>query len=210
MRHIRVADSIIIVAKGDITADPSDCIVCPVNESMTLINDVSQALCYSGGKEVQQERERWLKKNKALGVGGIAVTRSGHLPCKQLIHAVAPIFIDGRSGEEKQLRVAVKGVLLKAEELNASSIAIPLISPFYPISEAARVYFEVTLEFLTCHQTSIAQIRFLNFDRPTVDGFIEEFDRRFSASINGQNFSFESVSRPVGPKSCNQVCCMLF
>jgi len=212
MRHIRVADSVIVVAKGDITADSSEVVVCPTTPQLAYIGDVARAVSYSAGREVQQETERWVRTNGQLDIGAVLVTRSGNLACKQLIHAVSPTYVGSGQGIEKQLRTVLKSVLVKADELRAPSIAIPKLVESYPVNELARVYFETILEYLTSHKSNISQIQFLNFDTPTVDGFITEFDRRFPASAGMQRyFSGEIIPKsiPVDPQQSQHVCCML-
>jgi O-acetyl-ADP-ribose deacetylase (regulator of RNase III) len=213
MRHIRVADTVILVAKGDITADNSDCVVCPTEysaESTVRSGDVARALSLSAGREVQQEYDRWLRKNGQLSVGDVVVTRAGNLPCKQLMHAVTPGYAGGKTGEEKQLRVLLKNVLRKAEELKATTLSVPSLVQGYPAPDEARVFFEVCLEYLTSRPTCITQIRFLNFDSLTVEGFAAEFDRRFPASVGIQRyFSSESLKHAEPRSPPQHVCCML-
>jgi O-acetyl-ADP-ribose deacetylase (regulator of RNase III) len=212
MRHIKVADTVILVAKGDITADNSDCVVCPTEYSATVRSgDVAKALNLSAGREVQQEYDRWVSKNGQLSVGDVVVTRAGNLPCKQLMHAATPGYFGGKTGEEKQLRVLLKNVLRRAEELKATTLSIPSLVQGYPAPEEARVFFEVSLEYLTSRPTCISQIHFLNFDSLTVEGFAAEFDRRFPASVGMQRYFSSESLKPVEPSSQTpqQMCCML-
>lgn len=212
MRHIRVADSVIVVAKGDITADASDALVCPTSEHLVYTGEVARAVSYSAGREVIQENERWLRKNGKLDLGCISVTRPGNLPCKHLIHVASPGYEGNKSGEEKLMRTALRNVLRKADELGAASVVIPNLVEGYPPNEAARVYFEVSLEYLTSHRSNISHIRFLNFDSPTVDGFVAEFDRRFPASVGIQRYfsgEIKPKASPTEQPSNQHVCCIL-
>jgi O-acetyl-ADP-ribose deacetylase (regulator of RNase III) len=211
MRHIRVADSLIIVGKADITADSSDCVACSTDEHLAPADDVARAVQLSAGREIQQDKERLLRQDGQLEVGYIAVTRPGSLPCRHILHVVSPSYSGGKSGEEKQLRLVLKKVFFKAEELRARSIAVPSLALGYPSNEVPRVYFEVLLEYLSSRDSCISSIRFVNFDSPTVNAFVDEFDTRFPVTSSILLMSSDShlnTGRKT-PKTPNQPCCRL-
>jgi O-acetyl-ADP-ribose deacetylase (regulator of RNase III) len=211
MRNIRVADSLIVVGKGDITADSSDCVACPTNERLAPSDDVARAVQLSAGREVQQEKKRLLEQHDQLEVGYIAVTRPGSLRCKHILHVVSPSYNDGKSGEEKQLRLVLKSVFLKAEELKAKSLAVPSLALGYPSTVVPRVYFEVLLEYLSSRDSCISSIRFVNYDSPTVNAFMDEFDSRFPVTSSLMLLSSDShfSTGRRAPQNPDKPCCSL-
>jgi putative ATPase len=72
---------------------------------------------------------------------------------------------------------------MKAHELGLASIALPAISSGifgFPKDRCARILVQTALDFCARHpSTPLREIRFTNIDRPTVEVFQREFERRF-------------------------------
>lgn len=68
------------------------------------------------------------------------MTPGFRLPARYIIHAVSPLYYDGRRGEEDLLRSCYRKSLALAAEKGIRSIAFPLISTGgfgYPKEEGA-------------------------------------------------------------------------
>ncbi|WP_278462467.1 macro domain-containing protein [Thomasclavelia spiroformis] len=73
------------------------------------------------------------------------------LKAKYIIHAVGPIYRDGKHGEREILEAAYRNSLLLAKQYKLRSIAFPLISSGiygYPYNEALEVAKETINKFL--------------------------------------------------------------
>lgn len=83
--------------------------------------------------------------------GEAVITKGFNLPAKHVIHAVGPIYIDGKHNEEKLLFNAYTNSLLCAKNNNLKSIAFPLISAGtygYPRDKALSIASQAISEFL--------------------------------------------------------------
>ena len=135
------------------------------------------------GEIVQQESNKHIKENREVPVGGPAVTGSGKLRAsgvKIIIHAVGPMWTNGKCGEEDELTQAVRNTLKRAENFGCSSVAIPAISSGifgFPKRLCAKTLFD-TVETLAREvkdkkeeREYLQVVRFTNFDKETYDIF---------------------------------------
>mmetsp|Transcript_38599 Transcript_38599/g.62535 ORF Transcript_38599/g.62535 Transcript_38599/m.62535 type:complete len:342 (-) Transcript_38599:358-1383(-) len=184
-REKRLPGGIVLkVIHGDITEEKSDCIVNAANERLSHGGGVAGAISRKGGRAIQDESDEWVDEHGRVSTGQVAVTGPGRLKCKKVIHAVGPVWEDGNEDEPELLESAVKNSLLKAEELQLTSISLPAISSGifgFPKDLCAEILFDVAIKFAASHtESSVREIRFCNFDAPTVRYFVSEFDRLFS------------------------------
>ena len=114
------------------------------------------------------------------------MTAAGKLPCKYVIHAVGPVWQGGNHNEDELLRQAVWHSLLKAHELQLTSISIPAISSGifgFPKERCAKILVKTALDFCAQHpDSSLREIRFTNFDQLTV-GMFEAEIRDLTANL---------------------------
>ena len=86
-----------------------------------------------------------------LPPGEVFVSTAGKLPCKKVIHAVGPRWINGRHNEENDLYDAVYMSLSAASDCKFNSIALPPISAGifnYPLDQCVEVIAEATNKFV--------------------------------------------------------------
>lgn len=91
-----------------------------------------------------------------------------------MIHAVGPIYNDGRSGEPELLASAYCNSLQVAVENNVTSIAFPSLSTGaygYPLRDAANVALETVRQFLQSEAQSFKLVRFVLFDARALEAF---------------------------------------
>ena len=126
------------LAKADITGMPVDAIVNAANEALQLGSGVAGSIRQRGGPTIQEECD----KIGTCAVGQAVVTRAGKLRAKWVIHAVGPVWKGGNFGEEMLLASAVLQALRRAEDIGATSIALPAISTGvfgFPLESAAEI-----------------------------------------------------------------------
>jgi O-acetyl-ADP-ribose deacetylase (regulator of RNase III) len=89
----------------------------------------------------------------------------------------------GEGDEDRKLADAVTSSLALAEAQGFHSLAVPAISTGifgFPKSRGAHVIVQAALEFLaSAPALSLAEVRVTIIDKPTLDVFCSEFDRRW-------------------------------
>ena len=140
-----------VVVRNDITKIEADAIVNPANKRLAHGNGTSDAIFEKAGAE------KLAQACRAIGScePGCAVATDGFsLPCKYIIHAVGPLYVDGGRGEEALLRSAYLSALKLAQDKGCKSIAFPLLSSGnmkYPKDAAMRVALTVIGEYVIQH-----------------------------------------------------------
>jgi O-acetyl-ADP-ribose deacetylase (regulator of RNase III) len=105
------------------------------------------------------------------GLGGCAtgsakITRGYKLKARHVIHAVGPVYRDGRHGEPPLLASAYRACLELASAHHCSSIAFPAISTGvygYPVDQAAPIAFRTIVDYVDGHP-EIQVVRYVLFD----------------------------------------------
>ncbi|HEX2864052.1 MAG TPA: O-acetyl-ADP-ribose deacetylase [Deinococcales bacterium] len=126
------------VLLADITTLRVDAIVNAANSSLLGGGGVDGAIHRAAGPEL-------LAACRQLGgcpTGDAKTTPGFRLPARWVIHAVGPVYRDGRHGEADLLASAYAACLRETGRVGARSIAFPAISAGaygYPLPEAARV-----------------------------------------------------------------------
>ena len=178
------------VRHGDLTEEAVDAIVNAANSHLAHGGGVAGAIARRGGATIQAESNAWVQEHGPVATGGVAVTGAGRLPARWVIHAVGPVWRGGGHNEEALLREAVWNSLAKAEELGASSIALPAISSGifgFPKPRCAEILVQTALDFCAAHpDASLHEIRFTNIDRPTVDLLRAELEKRSGEKGNNR------------------------
>jgi O-acetyl-ADP-ribose deacetylase (regulator of RNase III) len=130
------------LVEGDITVQQVDAIVNAANSSLLGGGGVDGAIHRKGGPAILAEcRElRESRYGKGLATGQAVATTAGELPARWVIHTVGPVYQDGVD-LAATLRACYTNSLAVADELDASSVAFPLISAGaygWPIEDAIR------------------------------------------------------------------------
>ena len=162
MRRRAIARSALELVRGDITQQDTDAIVNAANTTLLGGGGVDGAIHRAGGPAI-------LEECKALGgcaTGDAKVTRGGRLRARWVIHAVGPVYRDGRRGEAAQLANAYRRSLEVGVGQGARSIAFPSISTGayrFPVSEAAGVALATVARFLAEQPGALDLVLFVLF-----------------------------------------------
>ncbi len=149
------------IVEGDITKLEVDAIVNAANARLAGGGGVDGAIHRAAGPELHEACRR-------LGgcpTGDAKVTPGFRLPAKYIIHAVGPVYRDGRHGEPELLASCYRRSLELAGEHGCRSVAFPAISTGvygYPFDEATRLAMETIVGYLREHR-EIERVVFVFF-----------------------------------------------
>ena len=146
---------------------------------------MARAILDRGGKTIQTDCNKIIRKHKSLTDGHAVFTSAGNLHCKKIIHAVGPDCGKVKLPRARiVLRQACLNSLNMAQESKMTSIAFPAIGSGnfgMPKDACAKVMFDAVEEFVKQHnpkKKTITDIRFVNIDDPSVEAFSKEFISR--------------------------------
>jgi O-acetyl-ADP-ribose deacetylase (regulator of RNase III) len=176
VERVLPAGQTIQIVQGDITIESVDAIVNAANEQLQHGGGVAWVISKKGGSAIQKESDEWIRKHGLVSHSHPAWTSGGLLPAKYVIHAVGPVWINGRDEEDQKLEMAAAGSLRVADELKCSSMAFPAISTGifgFPKDRAARILFSATESYFAANPSSgIKIVKFVLYDQPTLDVFM--------------------------------------
>ncbi len=156
--------STIRIQKIGITHLHTNAIVNAANSSLAAGGGVCGAIFSEAG---YRELSEACEKIGGCRTGDAVITPGFHLPSKYIIHAVGPIYLDGKHHEPQLLYSAYQNSLRLAKEYQCHSIGFPLISAGifgYPKKEAWRKALQACLDFLRDHPDYDIEIIFAVLD----------------------------------------------
>lgn len=159
--RLAVGAAYIDLVCGDITRQDTDAIVNAANRSLLGGGGVDGAIHRAGGPAILAECRR-------LGgceTGDAKITTGGQLAARHVIHAVGPVYRNGRQREAELLASAYRRSLEVAAAHGLGSVAFPSISTGayrFPIDAAAAIAVCTVVDTLpSC--PSISLTRFVLF-----------------------------------------------
>lgn len=161
MAKTEVDEGRLELIQGDITDQDTVAIVNAANTSLLGGGGVDGAIHRRGGPSILEECE----KLRGCATGDAKITGGGNLRAKYVIHAVGPVYRDGRHGEPEVLARTYRRTLEVAAEHKIASLSFPSISTGayrFPVNEAARIALRTVLDFLR-EGSNITLVRFVLF-----------------------------------------------
>lgn len=174
------------IAQGDLTQAKVDAIVNAANERLAHGGGVAAAIVQAGGWSIQKESSEWVHQHGPVTHAKPAYTGGGKLPARYVIHAVGPTWSEEEEGAstaiasaaDEKLASAVRGSLLRAEELGCHSIAFPAIAIGifgFPRQRAAGIFFETFKTYFAEKQdTTINLVQMILWSEDILRTFMAE------------------------------------
>ncbi len=164
------------IIDGNLLDEETDCIVNTANTSLTHSAGLAHEIAKKAGTKMSEECKAYIKKHGSLPTGKAAMTTAGDTRFKGIIHAVGPVWKDGKQKEYEELKNALESALQVASAQNITSISIPAISAGifgYPQDQCTHRLIQVAIEFITnCSPLcSLKTIRFCDKDKVIVNLF---------------------------------------
>jgi O-acetyl-ADP-ribose deacetylase (regulator of RNase III) len=163
-RRVRreLGTSAIELVRGDIVRETTDAIVNAANTTLLGGGGVDGAIHRAGGPAILAE----CRALAGCKTGDAKITGGGRLPARHVIHAVGPVYRDGRHGEDALLRSAYRRSLEVAATHGLASLAFPSISTGayrFPIRAAATIALDTVAAFVRAPGHGISLVRFVLF-----------------------------------------------
>jgi O-acetyl-ADP-ribose deacetylase len=175
---------------GDITKIRVDAIVNAANSGLRGGGGVDGAIHRAGGSAIMRELDEIRASSGGCPTGSAVVTTAGALPAQYVIHAVGPIYQDGKHGEPAHLACCYRESLELAEERGARTVSFPAISTGiygYPTNEAAEIALDSIAQYFEQTSSGVREVLFVLFDQGSYDLHASAASRRFNAARFGND-----------------------
>ena len=166
--EVRIGSGVLALWQGDITKFAADAIVNAANSQLIGGGGVDGAIHRAGGRSLMAELDVIRAQIGTCPTGSAVLTGAGRLPARWVLHAVGPVYRDGRQGEPDQLASCYRTCLQLAAENGAKTVAFPSISTGvygYPIEEAARIAIREIAAFLESPGARMERVTLVLFGR---------------------------------------------
>jgi O-acetyl-ADP-ribose deacetylase (regulator of RNase III) len=161
---------------GDITRVAADAIVNAANSALAGGGGVDGAIHRAGGPSIMAELNKIRARIGQCPTGSAVATGAGALPARHVLHAVGPVYRDGRRGEPELLAACYRKCFELAEGHGARSISFPAISTGvygYPLREAAAIAVGEVARQLERSDSAVQEAIFVLFDRRAYEAFAQ-------------------------------------
>jgi O-acetyl-ADP-ribose deacetylase (regulator of RNase III) len=157
-----VGAAVLECVRGDLVREETDAIVNAANSALAGGGGVDGAIHRAGGPAIAAA----CAPLGGCPTGDAKITPGGRLRARHVIHAVGPVYRDGRHGEPELLASAYRRSLEVAAEHGLQSVAFPSISTGayrFPVREAAAIALGTVQAFLAAPGHGVAHVRFVLF-----------------------------------------------
>ena len=197
INHIRVN-----VCLGDITEFEADVIVNAANDWLSHDGGVARAIADKGGPAIQDDCTQHVTQRGTVNTGSIYFTKTtGNLRCKALIHAVGPVWTDGRMKEEELLHKVCMKSLSKSQSQGYRSIVFPAISSGiygFPIKKCASTMIQAVIDFSKANPaSSLRDVTFVLLPDPAHAQEASVFVAKLKESLPQEKVQVESHPMPL-------------
>lgn len=167
----------------------TDAIVNPTNTKPEIVDGCDKSVYEAAGSdELLRYRKEHIGNMGVVPEGEAFITPAFNLNArniKNIIHAVSPAYIDGKSGEEEKLRSCYRNSLQLAKDNGMKSIAFPVIatgSCCYPKKDGLLVAIEEINRFLLDNDMLINLVVFGHTITQIGNNMYQPVDARISYS----------------------------
>lgn len=185
------------IVHNDITEMDTDIIVNAANNYLQAGGGVCGAIFSKAGRKLLQEE---CDKLGYVETGCAVITKGYNLKAKYIVHAVGPVYRDGKHKERELLENSYLNSLNLAIDHQCQSISFPLISSGiygYPKAEALEVAVSTISHFLLQHDI---EVYIVVFDRQAVtlseklfDDITHYIDSYYEPEIRRERVSFKKA-----------------
>jgi O-acetyl-ADP-ribose deacetylase len=156
----KIKNSVIRLAKGDITDFEIECFVFYAQADLKLGSGYGSAIAMRGGPQIQKE----LDQLAPIKLGEAVISAAGGMKAKQIIHANGPKFQE--EDLENKLRTTTENALKLADARGIKHVAFPPMgSGFYgvPLAVSARITIDTVKQHLE-GKTGLEEVVFCLLD----------------------------------------------
>jgi len=176
------------VRKGDITEECVDIIVNEANSNLQHSRGIAGAIAQKGGRDIQHQSDRWIRKYGPVPPGAIAFTEAGSLRAKRVIHAVGPIWRGGNSNEDHEYWDAIWHALEWGHKYKFKSMAIPPLGVGFlgfPVQRCSYLLVDCIAKFfLQNPKSKLREIRLVGFEQEVADAMKFEMVGKFTSGCD--------------------------
>ena len=165
--NIKIGNTSLTLARGDITLQDTEAIVNAANSSLLGGGGVDGAIHRAGGPQILDECKAIRAKQGECPTGQAVITSGGRLNARYVIHAVGPIWRGGKHNEDELLKSAYQESMRLAAENKITTISFPSISTGaygFPLERASRIAFKTVRAFVEEH-AKFMEVRFVVFSQ---------------------------------------------
>jgi O-acetyl-ADP-ribose deacetylase (regulator of RNase III) len=169
-----------VIVTGDLVEQDVDAIVNAANNDLVLGAGVAGAIRRRGGASIQQECDA----HGPIRVGEAAITGSGELPARHVIHA-ASMRLGGRTTSHS-LRSSMDHAFRLARQQGVRTIAIPAVGTGiagFPMDECA-IIMAASLRDALISGWAPDEVRFVLFGEAAKEAFEGPFTAFFQAPFD--------------------------
>lgn len=163
---VRAGGTTLSTMVGDVTTMAVSAVVNAANTHLAHGGGIALAIARAGGTTIDDESREWIANHGPVESGTAALTSAGAMPASYVIHVAGPVYAEDQDNEAL-LGAAVMAALETADEIDASSVAMPAISAGiygYPADKACHVIAESAADYLANGDLSLASCRLVGFD----------------------------------------------
>lgn len=162
------------VVQGDIAAQEADALVNAAGTSLQMGSGVAGALRRAANGPINDEA----MSNGPIDLGEVAVTGAYDLQASYVIHAAAmPHYGDGRATEDS-IRTATRNALAKAEDLDCSSLVLPILgtgAAGFEVETGARLICAEVGQFEAQSLRDVRVIAYSDVEYRTLQSIADEY-----------------------------------
>ncbi|KAM9010019.1 protein mono-ADP-ribosyltransferase PARP14 [Ara ararauna] len=190
------------VEEKNVQEATTDVIVNSVGTDLKFgVGPLCKALLEKAGPWLQAEFDNE-KQRQVADEGSVLCTSGCALACKTVLHAIIPMWNQGRGQTLEMLEHIITFCLQKTEDLGLKSITFPAIGTGgfrFPKNIVSKLMFDVVFKFSSsCTRRTLQEVHFvLNpNDADSIQAFNMELQRRAAESCNA-SASRSSIIRPI-------------